>query len=141
MNVDQIDGVGGIEGDGPDAPGRTEKPDGGPEQSEGLKGSEEAGGVDEAAGAEKADGPGEVGDATAKPEVDPSDHGVLRPEDQIDTPSSHLPLLERIHELPGEGSPLEKKSEERISEMSEGFKEGDEGPVREMLEKLLNDGF
>ncbi|OUU20069.1 MAG: hypothetical protein CBC13_11300 [Planctomycetia bacterium TMED53] len=133
MSIENIDGVGGIgapEGaDGPDKPGQ------GPDKAEGAESTNESGKTGEIGGSEG------VSEAQENTQVDPGDKTALRPGDQIDTPPSHLDLLEKIHQLPADGSPLEKKSEEQIQEMSEGFKAADEEPLKEIIQKILNEGI
>ena len=123
MNIDQIGGVEGF--DGPEGPSGPEKGD----RFEGPEKPEETGGAGKSEGNSNSEDPGSTV------------HVSQRPQDAIELPSAEARHVENIRNLPEEGSPLKGQSEERIAEMSQGFKAGDEAPLRAMVEKLLNEGI
>lgn len=125
MSTEQIEGVGSAgEFDGVDGPNGADGPD-------------------RAEGADRPDGTQELdqaGDSTG-PTESGNTEDAARPKDSVESPPEEARLLDKIHEMGSQPSPVGDRSEERIAEMSQGFKAGDEAVVRELIEKLINDGI
>ena len=109
MSTDQIEGVGSTgEFDGVEGPDRTAEPSG-PNGPEGTDGPDVAGAAGEPNGPEESGNSGEVS----------------RPKDSVEGPTEEARLLDKVHGMGEQPSPVSDKSEQRIAEMSEGFKPGD----------------
>lgn len=125
MSTDQIEGVGSTgEVDGVEGPDRTAEPSG-PNGPEGPDGPDVAGAAGEPNG----------------PEESGNSEEVSRPKDSVEGPSEEDRLLDKIHRMGEQPSPVSDKSEQRIAEMSEGFKPGDAEALKEMISNLLNENI